>query len=366
MDASGPGLAAWAFLRARSSGAQAASFDGDFITGYHQYFPDIYRGYRWTAAGGYQDIGDLPGGPVSTVPSTISRDRATIVGQGNYSFSGGVVQSDAFVWTEETGIYALPGLGFGGNQAIGVSGNGRVVVGGSQGEAGFRPVKWTMEDSVAVVLADLPGGSDVGNAYSTSDDGPFITGLSHSSRFRGGAVEGLRRGGGRSGRPARRGGLGDQCADVSDDGSMVVGYSEAGAGKHGFIWDEAHGMRDAKVALQSYGLNLAGWTIARERDHARRDGARRRWAARIAVRGVGGGDPEPGYGDDLGAGDGGGGDAAAEVAGCAGSSKTRLESRATQENALDWPARGDWCRRGPVFGRDDAALQPVGMVRGIP
>lgn len=245
--------------------AQAASFDGRYIIGYQQYFPDIYRGFRWTAEGGYQDIGDLPGGPVSTVPSAISRDGRTIVGQGNYSFTGTSVVADAFVWTEETGIYALPGLGGSGgaSEALGVSGNGRVVVGSSMGETGNRPVRWSLEDSAPFTLADLPGGGEVGNAYGVSEDGRFITGFSFSSRgpeaalwkdfgatvinlgdLPGGAVSAI--------------GLG-----VTDDGSMAVGYSAASQGERGFIWDAEHGMRDAKVALQSYGLDLRGWTITR-------------------------------------------------------------------------------------------------------
>lgn len=249
--------------RAEYGNATAVSGDGRFVTGYHQFFPSTYRGFRWSADGGYEDLGDLPGGPESTTPAAMSPDGRVIVGQGNYSFTGSEVFSDAFIWTKESGIRALPDLGQGGSGALGVSNNGRVVVGYSLDDTGYRPVRWVEEDSVAITLPDLPGGSQVGNAYGVSGDGRFMTGFSFSSR---GAEAVLWKDFG-----ATAVALGDLPGgafsaiglDVTDDGSMVVGYGAATAGERGFIWDAVHGLRDAKVALQSYGLNLTGWTIDR-------------------------------------------------------------------------------------------------------
>jgi hypothetical protein len=46
---------------------------------------------------------------------------------------------------------------------------------------------------------------------------------------------------------------------VSDDGSIVVGYTPP---RGAFIWDAAHGMRSLQEALVSdYGFDLTGWTL---------------------------------------------------------------------------------------------------------
>ncbi len=53
-----------------------------------------------------------------------------------------------------------------------------------------------------------------------------------------------------------------EALDVSGDGSILVGYSLGEHGQQAFIWDESHGMRDLrKVLVNSYGLDLNGWTL---------------------------------------------------------------------------------------------------------
>jgi uncharacterized membrane protein len=55
----------------------------------------------------------------------------------------------------------------------------------------------------------------------------------------------------------------DSAADVSADGSIVVGSAvDPSWSKHAFIWDASHGMRKlADVLVQDYGLDLGGWNL---------------------------------------------------------------------------------------------------------
>ena len=50
-----------------------------------------------------------------------------------------------------------------------------------------------------------------------------------------------------------------KALDVSNDGSVIVGFVNATSGGVAFIWDTANGMRDLKLVLmETYGLDLHG------------------------------------------------------------------------------------------------------------
>lgn len=50
--------------------------------------------------------------------------------------------------------------------------------------------------------------------------------------------------------------------DVSDDGSVVVGYSKTTSGNEAFIWDGDHGMRRLwDVLVNNFSLDLTDWTL---------------------------------------------------------------------------------------------------------
>lgn len=126
---------------ARSSRALATSADGSVIVGDADFPPPTgssfilaNRAFRWTAAGGFQDLGAL-GALERSIALAVSGDGATVVGQANGPFTG-----RAFRWTAAAGLQSLGTLpGHAVSLASGVSDNGRIVAGiSSPGYAEYR------------------------------------------------------------------------------------------------------------------------------------------------------------------------------------------------------------------------------------
>jgi probable HAF family extracellular repeat protein len=126
------------------------------------------RAFRWTASGGMQDLGTLPGGSYSEA-NGVSANGAVVVGR-SYNNSN---QPRAFRW--ESGVMqdlgVLPGRNY--SEAYGVSANGAVVVGTSDGRA-FRWENGVMQD-----LGHLGGGGS--GAYAVSADGSVVVGWSSNA-----------------------------------------------------------------------------------------------------------------------------------------------------------------------------------------
>jgi uncharacterized membrane protein len=104
---------------------------GEVVVGV-MYNSRVTRGYRWTTAGGFEDIGVLLGG-TSAYAVRVSGDGDTIVGSSD-SLNGRV----AMMWTREAGMVDvrehLVGLGISVDgwtltEANGVSADGRVLAG---------------------------------------------------------------------------------------------------------------------------------------------------------------------------------------------------------------------------------------------
>ncbi len=130
--------------------ALGISPDGDVVVGV---WGDDFsnQAFRWTISGGYQLLGDLPGGLVDSVAYAASVDGSVIVGVGN---PGLEKPDEAFYWTEATGMQSLrsvllnAGVDLSGWQTLlearDISDDGTVIVGiglTSSGEiAGFRAV----------------------------------------------------------------------------------------------------------------------------------------------------------------------------------------------------------------------------------
>jgi probable HAF family extracellular repeat protein len=98
------------------------------------------RAFRWTAAGGMQDLGMLGG--IENEARDVSADGSVVVG---------VSSGRAFRWTQVTGMQDLGTLSGYGSKALGVSADGSVVVGAARNAAGqLRAFRWTpdggMED----------------------------------------------------------------------------------------------------------------------------------------------------------------------------------------------------------------------------
>jgi probable HAF family extracellular repeat protein len=148
------------------------------------------RAFRWTAAGGMQDLGTL-GGSWSTAYG-VSADGSVVVGRA----ANAAGQWRAFRWTAAGGMQDLGTLGGDWSEAHGVSADGSVVVGWT-GNAGrqWRAFRWTA----------ARGMQDLGTL----------------------------------------GGNWSEAHGVSADGSVVVGWAANAAGQgRAFRWTAARGMQD--------------------------------------------------------------------------------------------------------------------------
>jgi probable HAF family extracellular repeat protein len=117
------------------SEARGVSADGSVVVGWAKNAAGQQRAFRWTAAGGMQDLGTLPGGD----------------------------------WSE----------------ALGVSADGSVVVGSARNAAGQRAFRWTaaggMEDLNITYAHLLTDGSELYRANAISPDGRYIVGQGYNA-----------------------------------------------------------------------------------------------------------------------------------------------------------------------------------------
>ncbi len=124
--------------------AFAANADGSVIVGQSRSVASGQGGeaFRWTASGGMQPLGDLPGGGFQSWAYACSADGNVIVGRasiaGNCGPFGCGSAGQAFIWEPQNGMQNLTELlTFGGvdltgwrlEEARGISANGRVIVG---------------------------------------------------------------------------------------------------------------------------------------------------------------------------------------------------------------------------------------------
>lgn len=176
--------------------------------------------FRWRSVGGFEYLGDLPGGDDHSIALGASFDGKAVIGV-SQSASG----LEAFLWREAEGIIGLGDLP-GGEYASGasdVSHNGRVVVGNSV-VAGFnraehqqRAFRWTNQTGL-VDLGLLP---DAGTALPSS----FASG-------------------------------------VTADGNTAVGRATSTRNQGAFLWTETAGMRSLwDVLRMDYGLDLSDWQL---------------------------------------------------------------------------------------------------------
>lgn len=193
------------------SAGLAISSDGSTIVGGYggAETSNTLLGFRWTASGGVESLGLLPGGAFAYALD-VSGDGSVMVGAGSQTGS----QEVAIRWSPATG--AQP-LGFlpGGNTstAFGVSSDGATVVGAAATPSGGRAFRWTQAMGIQN-LGVLPGAT---------------------------VSEGLA---------------------VSGDGLTVVGLCTAtgAAGWTPFLWHPALGMRGFRSHALALGVDLGGWS----------------------------------------------------------------------------------------------------------
>jgi probable HAF family extracellular repeat protein len=232
--------------------------------------------FRWTASGGIQIIGDLPGGTTNAVARAISDDGSVLVGYGSSaaSIASCGICLEAFKWTAATGLVALGDVP-GGNldsRASGISGDGRIIVGAGTSATGVVAVYW--DQSGPHSMGYLPQGPSTppqSQCFAANTDGSVIVGASSSSNgiyeaFRWTPSSGMQ-------------GLGDlptgpfqsYAYGVSDDGAVVVGQGTVEGGLFGagqgvaFIWDARNGMRAIVDVLTGLGVDMTGWSLTSAR-----------------------------------------------------------------------------------------------------
>lgn len=155
-----------AYLGTGLASASGVSGDGSVITGYSVTFGGPARAFRWTEGGGAVDLGTT-GGRSSSWAWAISRDGSTIVGECGDTFIQGHRQ--AFRWTAAGGMQQLipPSPFWPSTMATAVSADGsviagRAVVGDFSGESEPGLFRWTLSGGMQYLgtLAPQPGAFD--------------------------------------------------------------------------------------------------------------------------------------------------------------------------------------------------------------
>ncbi|MDQ7013881.1 MAG: PEP-CTERM sorting domain-containing protein [Planctomycetota bacterium] len=244
---------------------------GNWVVGESVLSPEHVEAFAWSQETGTFGLGDLPGGRFRSIARAVSRNGRVIVGSASVEIDGRTAGAP-FRWTPETGMESLGYLG--GTRRSGsasdVTPDGSVIVGSVSIDVGVGTAfRWT-EAGGMVGLGDLPGGVDQSSARAVSADGRWIVGTGSSESMSGGTesqavrwnefgeIEGL------GFLPGESFGRYSRASDVSDDGQMVVGtaYSSGyDGGAHAVLWTPNEGIRTIESILLDYGIDIAaeGW-----------------------------------------------------------------------------------------------------------
>ena len=240
--------------------AQGISADGSVVVGWSSSTFGT-EAFRWTESTGMQGLGELPGGGFFSSAYGANYDGSVIVGGSSSTFG-----TEAFRWTESTGMQGLGELPGGSwhSAAFDVSDNGAVVVGfSSSASSEFEAFRWT-ESTGMVGLGDLPGGTFHSVANAISSDGEVIVGNSLSASgmeaFRWTEAEGMVGLGDLPG-----GAFSSLALGVSADGTVIVGFGTSASGSEAVRWTEATGIQSLRELLISEGVDLSGWWLAEAR-----------------------------------------------------------------------------------------------------
>ncbi len=166
------------------SGAKAVSADGSVVVGTAEIASGLFgHAFRWTAAGGVQDLGTLPG-YLASFSSAVSADGSTVVGSLGNLGPG----QRAFRWTAAGGMQDLGVLpGYLSTTPVAVSADGGVVVGSTTlANGSWHAFLWTAAGGVQD-LGKL--GGITSSAGAVSADGGIVAG---NVRFADGRVHAFR------------------------------------------------------------------------------------------------------------------------------------------------------------------------------
>lgn len=164
-----------------SSAASCVSADGSIIAGYVFSGSSTSEVFRWELGKGATFLGDVPGGPLTSVARRMSPDGSTIVGRG-----ASALGTEAFRWTVAEGMVGLGDLPGGGysSEAWGVSADGSIVVGKAWSARGGEAFIWDAASgmrSLQDMLVNDAGldlaGWTLTETRAISDDGRVIVGV---------------------------------------------------------------------------------------------------------------------------------------------------------------------------------------------
>lgn len=242
----------------------AMSGNGAYLGGgYIEVNSGVYRATRWDAAGNGIDLGSGIG--ASSYVTGLSFDGSAASGTSYYNLAPG-----AFRWTEDGGIEYIGALGGNRSWALDISNDGSVVAGlARRADYRDRGFVWIKDATtgfagnpqmheIPTVAAD--DGTSIGIA-ALSGDGRYVTGYEvddHSvwksyrydvSGIQSGVVSHIDLG--------DFGGSMSTPADISDDGSVIVGYSRQSVAEGGnmraFRWVEGSTTGYAGGAMHDLG-----------------------------------------------------------------------------------------------------------------
>ena len=240
----------------RSWQAQGVSGDGSVIVGSGLTNLNFqFVAFRWTAADGVISLGSLPGGSGDSNAKAISGNGLVVIGG-----SDGTNGFEAYRWTQSVGMTGLGDLDGGvfRSWAYGVSSDGSVIVGwGTIADFKLEAFRWTQSDGM-VGLGFMPS-YEQSVATGVSGDGSVVVGFVSNSTlstqaFRWTAAScmvglgGLQNGGSSS------------ASAVSTDGKVIVGFAFAGGNNQAFRWTQPSGMITVADWLASAGVTMGGFT----------------------------------------------------------------------------------------------------------
>ena len=187
------------------------------------------EGFVWSSTTGMVGIGNLPGYFQSSAVD-VSADGSLVVGNAAVGITGAAFLYDVALATRTDLGHLFPGAAFPSTGAIGISADGTTIIGTSSGDGQTRAFRWTAGGGIV----DLdPGTTGTTEAFAMSSDGAFVLGRLNGEPARWDATNGFQRltdlPGVAAVLPAGFGG--NQLTDISDDGTIIVGYDPSTFGE---------------------------------------------------------------------------------------------------------------------------------------